>query len=79
MCAGVFHDGSEADGLIAALFGNAELLRGVRVFVCHSCWGGWRKGDRRCRPHQQEPWSALRNVPFGAAVCITTDGSSESL
>ena len=51
---GVFHDGSEGDGLIGALakmldLGNqfhrvlteadTELLRSVRVFRCHCWWG----------------------------------------
>ena len=65
---GVFHNGSEGSGLIGALAkllnsgyqfhrvvteADAELLGGVRMVVCHCCWG--RSGDSGVgfRQHQQ--------------------------
>ena len=65
---GVFHDGSEGDGLIGALavmldLGNqfhrvlteadAELLRSIGVVVCHCCWGEWFDSGGEDHQHQQ--------------------------
>ena len=65
---GVFHDGSEGDGLIGALavmldFGDqfhrvlteadAELLRSVGMVVCHCCWGEWFDSGGEDHQHQQ--------------------------
>ena len=65
---GVFHDGSEGDGLIGALavmldFGDqfhrvlteadTELLRSVRVFRCHCWWGEWFDSGGEDHQHQQ--------------------------
>ena len=65
---GVFHDGSEGDGLIGALAvmldlgnqfhrllteANAELLGSIGMVVCHYCWGEWVKCGRGFRQHQQ--------------------------
>ena len=64
---GIFHDGSEGDGLVGALavmldFGyqfhrlfteaDAELLRSIGMIV-HCCWGKWVKCGRGFRQHQQ--------------------------
>ena len=71
---GVFHDGSEGGGLIGALAkllngrnqfhrvvteADAELLGGVRMLVCHCCWGGSSDSGVGFRQHQQRQGSAF--------------------
>ena len=68
---GVFHDGSEGDGLIGALAvmldlgnqfhrvlteANAELLRSIGMVVCHCCWGEWFDSGGEDHQHQQRSW-----------------------
>ena len=65
---GVFHDGSEGDGLIGALAvmldlrdqfhrvlteADAELLRSIGMVVCHCCWGEWFDSGGEDHQHQQ--------------------------
>ena len=65
---GVFHDGSEGDGLVGALpemldmgdqfhrvltEADTELLRSVRMVV-HWCWGEWFDSGGDDHQHQQE-------------------------
>ena len=65
---GVFHDGSEGDGLIGALAvmldlgyqfhrllrkADAELFRSIGMVVCHFCWGEWFDSGGEDHQHQQ--------------------------
>ena len=73
----VFHDGSEGGGLIGALAkllngrnqfhrvvteADAELLGGVRMVVCHCCWGGSGDSGVGLRQQQQRQGSAFGNL-----------------
>ena len=65
---GIFHDGSEGDGLIGALAvmldmgdqfhrvlteADAELLRSIGMVVCHFCWDEWLDSGGEDHQHQQ--------------------------